>query len=1406
LSRLFISHSSADSVAAIAFKQWLGTNGWPKEDVFLDVEDIGGGERWKDALRKAHSRCEAVILLASPDALASPECLTEVRKAEDFGKDIIVVLLRDLTVDDRRLDSYKERQIVDLSVPPLAHIEQVDFRGTRHEVRFNGEALAKVKDYLVRRGITPESFPWPPEGKAEADPFPGLSAFTEDDAAIFFGRDTDILTGLDEFRLLRRKGSPRFLAIQAASGAGKSSFLRAGLWPRLNRDPDFAALAILRPAQGILTGPEGLGQKLAKQLTRPGATINPGDIYTQLMADNAAAAAAAFAKLMGTAAEQAHDQRRIGNPDAPVPALVFAIDQAEELLAPENETESRRFLALLHGVMREPPPGVDVFGLLTVRADSATRLYQAMADLNFEVPKPLMLLPLPRTSYRDVIVKPVDLVARRGQKIAISPALADRLVVDAAGADALPLLAFTLLQLYRGFGAGGSITLDQYEAIGGVAGSIKEAIKQALARPGDAPAIPAANDEQLACLRSTFIPWLARVDPESGEAMRRTARLDEFVGTSRAMVERLTEKRLLVGDRRAGADVVEVAHESLLRQWPPLTGWLQAVGDDLRVVDGVERASGEWVRNGRLPAWLDHRGDRLSAAEKLAKREDFHRRLGDDGLAYLKACRVRENAQLRIMQAIKLSAAAVLVMALGIGFLVYKSYQSQQQAARARKEAEVSLLIGQSQTNLSVNYGGVATALDQALRAYKLIDSTASRSALLQALMEISPHAAALFPIGSDTVQALAWMDGGHFEVATGAGKRVGRLRTVDATKATNSAAARDQPSIERTEDGNWSAIRALAPLGTEQMIAVFDEGTVGVYQRGKSDIQLQPRPSDISVNPIQHAVAISHSGAVIALATVDESITLYRCDWRASPEASACSSTHLGEARGRAVAISPDEKRIAVGDRSGKVMVYDLAGKPIGSAAILDAPINALGWAEQRDWLAAGTTTGEIAVFDAGAEQISVVTRQTFGSNSITALAWSPTELSLAFVCNGTAVCLLRSSSDAHASEPFKPAMRFEGHGGAVTRLSFAPTGAQLASDETENIDRGPTHNMLRVWSLAQDTDVASTLYADEAVQFEKVAVSPDRRWIAAGSTDGAIEFWDAKTGASERTVRPSGDAEVDDIAWNHAGSLASIHDHTTVSVIAAGVQEPAITVPLKTHAGYHLAWTDQDRMIAVPTGEGGVLLLDPHSPDAKAVRLDLADGKDVAWGVASIPGSRSLLVSYVGGAIRAWDLSSKPAAPSTPFARGDASDKIGVGSLSVSPDLRMLATSSGDGSVPIYDISKRAVGQTLKTDSPGISAVAFSPNGQKLAALGSDNWLYVWTLEPDTAELYLAVPAIPRRAVVGDAAHRSEQTDWLDWVSDDRIAVATSIAAISILRIDPARWLKRIDALALEAKAPIN
>ena len=73
MARIFISHSSKDSFEAAALKQWLADNGWA--EVFLDLDARQGlspGERWKDALRSASDRCEAVLCLVSPELQQRP--------------------------------------------------------------------------------------------------------------------------------------------------------------------------------------------------------------------------------------------------------------------------------------------------------------------------------------------------------------------------------------------------------------------------------------------------------------------------------------------------------------------------------------------------------------------------------------------------------------------------------------------------------------------------------------------------------------------------------------------------------------------------------------------------------------------------------------------------------------------------------------------------------------------------------------------------------------------------------------------------------------------------------------------------------------------------------------------------------------------------------------------------------------------------------------------------------------------------------------------------------------------------------------------------------------------------------------------------------------------------------------
>ena len=108
------------------------------------------------------------------------------------------------------------------------------------------------------------------------------------------------------------------------------------------------------------------------------------------------------------------------------------------------------------------------------------------------------------------------------------------------------------------------------------------------------------------------------------------------------------EKRLLVKDTRDGQVVVEVALESLLRQWRELAGWLRAESHDLKDADTLERAAADWRASGRNPAWLLE-GTRLAEAETLAAKPGFRDRL-DPTRDFLHASRERENHRIQAEQ------------------------------------------------------------------------------------------------------------------------------------------------------------------------------------------------------------------------------------------------------------------------------------------------------------------------------------------------------------------------------------------------------------------------------------------------------------------------------------------------------------------------------------------------------------------------------------------------------------------------------------------------------------------------------------------------------------------------------------------------------------------------------------
>jgi hypothetical protein len=207
---IFISHSSQNDDKAIAVRDWLVDQGWGLAQIYLDLESLHSGERWRQALNEIGANCEAVIACLSDDWLRSPECIREFNHAESAGKPIFPVIVEPIT---ERIPSF----ITDLQFANIADPQR------------RPEGFERLRHGLLAARIGPEYFPWPPAGEPNRSVYRGLQALDEQDAAILFGRDAAIVDALDDMRRLRAGARVAFSPNGAYVATG-SADQTARLW------------------------------------------------------------------------------------------------------------------------------------------------------------------------------------------------------------------------------------------------------------------------------------------------------------------------------------------------------------------------------------------------------------------------------------------------------------------------------------------------------------------------------------------------------------------------------------------------------------------------------------------------------------------------------------------------------------------------------------------------------------------------------------------------------------------------------------------------------------------------------------------------------------------------------------------------------------------------------------------------------------------------------------------------------------------------------------------------------------------------------------------------------------------------------------------------------------------------
>ncbi|MEM7329688.1 MAG: toll/interleukin-1 receptor domain-containing protein [Pseudomonadota bacterium] len=705
MATIFISHSGADDALATDLEKWLGLNGF--DEVFVDhgQNGIRVGDKWQRALQSAVGACRVVICLVTENWLRSKECDGEFIAARYMGKKIIPLLGVDPDIPEaatRDPSDAAGRYRDSLLRRVLREDQGSDIRNAMIGGKLDFTHAVEQAETLIRGlraagalsnvGIDPSAFEI--DRARLPSPFPGLSAFDDEDhhAAIFYGRDPEIISCLEHLRQARASSSNKPIGIIGASGSGKSSLMRAGILPRLRRERPWICLRAFRPgADPLLSFADAIARTLREQGVRQAA----GSMAQELRAtwegaerdgDSSTVSKAGVAELRVKLDEIADQLREKTNrPDA---VCLISLDQAEELFESTRDdadilADYMRAAILPRTEIDESDDDLPLGGgwrlLFTIRTDSyaAFQSHHRFRELEADG---IDLRPLPIWRFDNAIDGPA---ARYG--VSIEGNLIDRLVSDAPGEDSLPLLAFTMQRLFL-HSDGEAVTLDDYEMLGGISGILEDAAERAMRRisPNDDRVLPNREPSRrvLEETRELFIPNLVSLNSE-GKPVRHIADMTSFDDAGQEAILAFLDWRLLVRRTRMSSEgddnieTIEVAHEAIFREWSRLVKWLEPEKERLEALRLMKSSALVWHRHNRKRAYCDHRGVRLREAQNLAKESSFAGRLDQVDLDYLAACEKNKNAA-RVPYALGALAAAATVMVAGLFVSTYLEEQRAQ--------------------------------------------------------------------------------------------------------------------------------------------------------------------------------------------------------------------------------------------------------------------------------------------------------------------------------------------------------------------------------------------------------------------------------------------------------------------------------------------------------------------------------------------------------------------------------------------------------------------------------------------------------------------------------------------------------------------------------------------------------